>query len=170
MLPISDDRVCVTSVSGKVLLTLSRMTAGGLMSSITFSILSKCCASRYFLHHSWLSLVVNFEPAHEFHTFYGWLTLLLGVIHGCAHSVRIISEEGHPRGIFHPQMNLPGFVAFLLLLPMVLPMVMTYLKKSVSMWLSEGQPLFLRPDGRDEACIIHAETNAGAFKVTPHGD
>lgn len=64
----SDRHACVTSALSKVLLTVSRMSAGALLPSMACCILSKCYATRYFLHHSWLALVVSFEPAHELHT------------------------------------------------------------------------------------------------------
>lgn len=60
--------MCVTSGVAQFLLTMSRVTAGALLPSITCCILSKCYATRYFLHHSWLALVVSFEPAHNLHT------------------------------------------------------------------------------------------------------
>ena len=64
----SDRNACVTSTAEMVLLTVARLTAGALFPSITFCMLSKCYASRYTLHHSWLSHIVDFEPTHKLHT------------------------------------------------------------------------------------------------------
>ncbi|CAN0426842.1 unnamed protein product [Pylaiella littoralis] len=126
--PVTDEHHCCTSISAKVLLTVSRATAGALIPSIACCMLSKCYALRYFLHHSWLALVVSFEPAHEFHTFFGWLTLLFGLIHGLAHVARAISE-GHPNVLFDDPMFRSGLVAASLMLLIVLPMMLACLKK-----------------------------------------
>lgn len=64
----SDSRACVTAPVSKALLTVARASAGALFPSIAFCILSKCYASRYFLHHSWLALIIDFEPTHKLHT------------------------------------------------------------------------------------------------------
>lgn len=64
----SSKNVCATSVGSKVLLTISKVAAGGLFSCMTWCMLSKFYATRYFLHNSWLALIVNFEPAHDLHT------------------------------------------------------------------------------------------------------
>lgn len=50
------------------LITLAKLTAGALYPSIVCSIISKCYATRYFLHNSWLALIVDLEPAHKLHT------------------------------------------------------------------------------------------------------
>lgn len=51
-----------------VLLSVAKLTAGALYPSIVCTILSKCYATRYFLHHSWLALMVDLEPTHKLHT------------------------------------------------------------------------------------------------------
>lgn len=58
----------MTAAVPQALLTMARCSAGALFPSIAFCILSKCYASRYFLHHSWLALIVDFEPTHKLHT------------------------------------------------------------------------------------------------------
>lgn len=58
----------MTSAAPKALLTMARFSAGALFPSITFCFLSKCYASRYFLHNSWIALIVDFEPTHKLHT------------------------------------------------------------------------------------------------------
>ena len=58
----------MTSVVSKVLLTIARLSAGALFPSIACCVLSKCYATRYFLHHSWLTLIVDLEPTHKLHT------------------------------------------------------------------------------------------------------
>lgn len=137
----SDKHKCVTSTSGKALLTLSRVTAGGLFPSIAICMLSKCYASRYFLNRSWLALVVSFEPAHELHTYFGSLTFLLGVIHGCAHIARAFSDGDGGGVLVEGQLNRSGLVVFFLLVLIVVPMTTACLKKSVSVvlgWKKEG--------------------------------
>ena len=51
-----------------ILLTGSRISAGVLFASLTISIVSKCYATRSYLHHSWLGAVLDFEPSHDVHT------------------------------------------------------------------------------------------------------
>lgn len=51
-----------------MLITIARLTAGALFPSIAFCMLSKCYATRFFLHHSWIALIVDFEPTHTLHT------------------------------------------------------------------------------------------------------
>ncbi|CAM9785957.1 unnamed protein product [Scytosiphon promiscuus] len=127
----SDPNNCVTSALSKVFLTISRGSAGALFPSIVCGILSKCFATRYFLHHSWLALIVSFEPAHELHTFFGALTLWLGVVHGCAHIGRVINE-GAAESLGTDKMNRSGLAALLLLLPIGFPMLLGTLKKSMT--------------------------------------
>lgn len=50
------------------MLTGSRFLAGLLYASLSVSVVSKCYASRAYLHHSWLGTVLDFEPAHDLHT------------------------------------------------------------------------------------------------------
>ena len=64
----SDVNACVTSTVSVVLVTVARLTAGALFPSITFCMLSKCYASKYILHHSWLTQIIDFEPSHKLHT------------------------------------------------------------------------------------------------------
>ncbi|CBJ27976.1 putative respiratory burst oxidase homolog [Ectocarpus siliculosus] len=122
-----DRHACVTSALSKVLLTVSRMSAGALLPSMACCILSKCYATRYFLHHSWLALVVSFEPAHELHTYFGSLTLLFGVLHGLAHLAREVNE-GH-WNCFASSMGRSGFIALVLLFPIAVPMLLGRPKK-----------------------------------------
>lgn len=65
---LSDKDQCVSLTFSKVMFTISKMTAGALFPSIAICILSKCYATRYLLHHSWIALIVSFEPAHNLHT------------------------------------------------------------------------------------------------------
>lgn len=60
--------ICATTPLELVLLTGSRMSAGVLYASLTISILTKCYATRSYLHHSWLGAVVDLEPSHDMHT------------------------------------------------------------------------------------------------------
>ncbi|CAB1097719.1 unnamed protein product [Ectocarpus sp. CCAP 1310/34] len=122
-----DRHACVTSALSKVLLTVSRMSAGALLPSMACCILSKCYATRYFLHHSWLAVVVSFEPAHELHTFFGSLTLLFGVLHGLAHLAREVNEGNW--NFFASPMGRSGFVALVLLFPIAVPMLLGRPKK-----------------------------------------
>eukprot|EP00903_Cladosiphon_okamuranus_P005784 g5731.t1 len=127
----SDKNACVTSPASKVLLTLARTSAGPVFSGILCCILSKCYATRYFLHHSWLALVVSFEPAHELHTYFGTLTLLFGVLHGCAHMALTISE-GREQVLLKNPLYLSGMAGLAFVVPTALPMMLPYLKK----WLT----------------------------------
>lgn len=61
-------RACVTSGPEMALISVARLTAGALFPSIFFCVLSKCYATRYLLHHSWLTFIIDFEPSHKLHT------------------------------------------------------------------------------------------------------
>ncbi|CAM9534830.1 unnamed protein product, partial [Hapterophycus canaliculatus] len=60
--------ICATSPLQLALLTGSRMSAGILYASLTISILSKCYATRAYVHRSWVGAVLNLEPSHDVHT------------------------------------------------------------------------------------------------------
>ena len=66
--PLSPRVICATTLPEKVMLTGSRFLAGVLYGSLSVSVVSKCYASRAYLHHSWLGTVLDFEPAHDLHT------------------------------------------------------------------------------------------------------
>eukprot|EP00904_Undaria_pinnatifida_P005538 jgi/Undpi1/2113/HiC_scaffold_12.g05499.m1 len=127
----NDGDMCVNSAVSMFLLTVSRVTAGALFPSIAFCILSKCYTTRYFLHHSWLALVVSFEPAHSLHTFFGSAVLAFGVLHGVAHMARNV-YDGHAPYMLENTMDRSGLSALALLLPIAIPMLVTRLKS----WLS----------------------------------
>eukprot|EP00752_Nemacystus_decipiens_P012610 g11167.t2 len=140
----SDKDMCVTSPASKILLTISRMSAGALFPSIMCCILSKCYATRYFLHHSWLALVVSFEPAHELHTYFGSLTLFFGVLHGIAHMARTIIE-GHPDAMANKPMDRSGLAALLFIIPIACPMIMVRLKKTLTYEIRKALHLLFIP-------------------------
>lgn len=60
--------ICATTPLELALLTASRLSAGVLFASLTISIMSKCYATRSYLHHSWLGAVLDLEPSHDVHT------------------------------------------------------------------------------------------------------
>lgn len=59
---------CATKVVTQVLISCSTFLGGTMFVSIACCILTKCYATRYYLHHSWLALIVSFEPSHDLHT------------------------------------------------------------------------------------------------------
>eukprot|EP00903_Cladosiphon_okamuranus_P007702 g7464.t1 len=113
--------ICATSLPEKVMLTGSRFLAGALYGSLSVSVVSKCYASRAYLHHSWLGTVLDFEPAHDLHTYFGFLTLIAGVAHGCLHLARV-TYASEAFLMYETDAFRSGIVAMLLLLPIVLPM------------------------------------------------
>eukprot|EP00752_Nemacystus_decipiens_P012016 g10651.t2 len=123
--------ICATSLPEKVLLTGSRFLAGALYGSLSVSVVSKCYASRAYLHHSWLGTVLDFEPAHDLHTYFGFLTLLAGVAHGCLHLARVVYASDTFL-IYETDAFRSGIVAMLLLLPIVLPMRFSFFHKKLS--------------------------------------
>ncbi|CAM9160730.1 unnamed protein product [Ascophyllum nodosum] len=123
--------ICAETVVSQALLTISKMSAGALFPSITCCVLSKCYATRYFLHHSWLSLVVNVEPAHDLHTYFGTATLLFGCVHGAAHVARTL-HDGHAGSMIKLNVNRSGLVSLVLLLPIAAPMLVGFLKSRLT--------------------------------------
>eukprot|EP00904_Undaria_pinnatifida_P005548 jgi/Undpi1/2122/HiC_scaffold_12.g05508.m1 len=122
--------LCATSPAQLTLLTLSRVSAGILFASLTISIFSKCYATRSYLHHSWLGAVLDFEPTHDIHTYFGYLTLVSGFEHGLLHCSRfIIARQSYL--IYETDTGRSGMVACLLMLPIVLPMKFEFFRTKI---------------------------------------
>ncbi|CAM9369134.1 unnamed protein product [Hapterophycus canaliculatus] len=123
--------ICAKTWPEKGMLTGSRFLAGALYASLAISVVSKCNASRAYLHHSWLGTVLDFEPAHELHTYFGFLTLLCGVAHGILHLARVAyANEAylmHDTNAFRS-----GILAMLLLFPIVLPMRFNFIRRRIA--------------------------------------
>eukprot|EP00752_Nemacystus_decipiens_P012611 g11168.t1 len=126
-----DKSSCVTSVVPQVLLTMARCSAGAIFPSIAFCVLSKCYASRYFLHHSWLALIVDFEPTHKLHTYFGVLAVLCSVAHSACHIARSVYEDNADWLVKGP-IHRSGLVALLLLLVSALPMSSAFLRDKLT--------------------------------------
>lgn len=125
-----DGNACVTDTVLMVLLSIARLTAGTLFPSITWCILSKCYASKYWLHHSWLGNILDFEPTHKVHTFFGGLTLICSVVHSLCHIARAAYEQD-PAWLLKDTLNRSGMAALLLVLLVGLPMTVGVLKAKV---------------------------------------
>eukprot|EP00904_Undaria_pinnatifida_P005572 jgi/Undpi1/2144/HiC_scaffold_12.g05530.m1 len=126
-----DPNACVTSVASKVFLSIARLSAGALFPSIACCVLSKCYATRYFLHHSWLTLIVDLEPTHKLHTYFGVVTLVCSLIHTSAHVARAFYER-KPERLVGDAINLSGVAATLFLLPVAVPMMAESIKKKIT--------------------------------------
>ncbi|CAM9294444.1 unnamed protein product [Ectocarpus sp. 6 AP-2014] len=113
------------------LMSVARLTAGALIPSITVCIVSKCYATRYVLHYSWLAHIVDFEPSHTPHKYFGILAMLCSAIHSACHVVIGVLQR-RPHHVVKDEMNLSGLVAFLLVLPIALPMSVGCLKERVT--------------------------------------
>lgn len=61
---------------------------------------------------------------------FGVVTLLCSLIHTAAHIARAFYEN-HLEGLYSESINLSGLVATLLLLPVVVPMMVGYMKNRV---------------------------------------
>ncbi|CAB1097723.1 unnamed protein product [Ectocarpus sp. CCAP 1310/34] len=127
---IRNRRACVTSGPEMALITVARLTAGALFPSIIFCVLAKCYATRYLLHHSWLTLIIDFEPSHKLHTYFGVLILLCSVVHSACH-IAVGALQRRADYAFENEINRSGVVAMLLLLPIALPMTMRLAKAKV---------------------------------------
>eukprot|EP00752_Nemacystus_decipiens_P012303 g10908.t1 len=123
--------ICATAPVELALLTASRLSAGILYASLTFSILSKCYATRSYLHHSWLGAVLDLEPSHDVHMYFGYLTLAAGFEHGILHCIRF-TVANQAWIIYETDTGRSGMVACLLLLPIVLPMKFDFFKKKMT--------------------------------------
>eukprot|EP00903_Cladosiphon_okamuranus_P021567 g19829.t1 len=123
-------QACVTSPVSMALLTVARLTAGALFPSITFCMLSKCYASKYILHHSWLTQIIDFEPTHQLHTYFGVLALICSVVHGGCHIARS-AYESDPDWVVRNTMNRSGVAALLLLIVASVPMSVGFAKAKV---------------------------------------
>eukprot|EP00904_Undaria_pinnatifida_P005569 jgi/Undpi1/2141/HiC_scaffold_12.g05527.m1 len=113
--------ICATNTVEMVLLTGSRISAGVLFASLTISIFSKCYATRSFLHHSWLGAVIDFEPSHDIHTYFGYLSLMAAFEHGILHCIRFAHAKQEYL-VWKTDTGRSGVVGCVLLLPIVLPM------------------------------------------------
>ncbi|CBN78808.1 putative respiratory burst oxidase homolog protein [Ectocarpus siliculosus] len=125
------DVICATTLPEKVMLTGSRFLAGLLYASLSVSVVSKCYASRAYLHHSWLGTVLDFEPAHDLHTYFGFLTLVAGWAHGVLHLARV-SYADEKFLMYETHAFRSGIFAILLLLPIVLPMRFSFFRNKMT--------------------------------------
>ncbi|CAM9558042.1 unnamed protein product, partial [Hapterophycus canaliculatus] len=122
---------CVRTATQMALVSVAKLTAGALYPSILCSILSKCFATRYLLHHSWLALVVDLEPTHTLHTYFGLVTLLCGIVHGMCHIV-LSALQRRPGSLLETSINRSGLTGLLLLLAVGLPMSVGYIKEKLT--------------------------------------
>ncbi|CAN0109472.1 unnamed protein product [Ectocarpus fasciculatus] len=128
---IRNPRACVESGPEMALISVARLTAGALFPSIFFCVLSKCYATRYLLHHSWLTFIIDFEPSHKLHTYFGVLILLCSVVHSACH-IAVGALQRRADHAVKDEINRSGLVAFLLLLPIALPMTMGLAKAKLT--------------------------------------
>ncbi|CAM9425384.1 unnamed protein product, partial [Choristocarpus tenellus] len=129
--------ICATSTAELVLLTISRFSAGTLFPSICIVVVSKCSSSRSYIQNSWLGSVINFEPVHDIHTYFGSLMLAMGVEHSIAHTARyIVASETEI--MYDTTTGRAGVLAFLLLFPVVLPMKYAVLRNKLSYEVRKG--------------------------------
>ncbi|CAM9880830.1 unnamed protein product [Ectocarpus fasciculatus] len=128
---LRNPKACVASAAEMALMSVARLTAGAVFPSITFCIVSKCYATRYVLHYSWLAHIVDFEPSHTPHKYFGILAMLCSVIHSACHVVIGILQR-RPHHVTKDEMNQSGLVAFLLVLPIALPMSVGFLKERLT--------------------------------------
>ncbi|CBJ27980.1 putative respiratory burst oxidase protein [Ectocarpus siliculosus] len=128
---IRSRRACVSSGPEMALISVARLTAGALFPSIFFCVLSKCYATRYLLHHSWLTFIIDFEPSHKLHTYFGVLILLCSVVHSVCH-IAVGALQRRADHAFKDEINRSGLVAVLLLLPIALPMTMRLAKTKLT--------------------------------------
>ncbi|CAM9969245.1 unnamed protein product [Ectocarpus sp. 4 AP-2014] len=128
---IRNRRACVTSGPEMALISVARLTAGALFPSMFFCVLSKCYATRYVLHHSWLTFIIDFEPSHKLHTYFGVLILLCSVVHSACH-IAVGALQRRADHAFKNKMSRSGVVAVLLLLPIALPMTVGLAKAKLT--------------------------------------
>ncbi|CAM9786026.1 unnamed protein product [Scytosiphon promiscuus] len=124
-------RRCVDTAAEMALISLAKLAAGALYPSIVCSIISKCYATRYFLHHSWLALIVDLEPTHKLHTYFGLVTLLCSVVHAACH-VALSAVQRRPGYLLKTTVNRSGLAALLLLLAVALPMSVGLIRAKVT--------------------------------------
>eukprot|EP00904_Undaria_pinnatifida_P005570 jgi/Undpi1/2142/HiC_scaffold_12.g05528.m1 len=136
--------LCATTPVQLALLTGSRVSAGVLFASLTISIFSKCYATRAYLHRSWLGAVIDLEPTHDVHTYFGYLTLVATLEHAILHCVRFISAK-QAYLIYGTDTGRSGMVGCILLLPIVLPMKFEFIRTKISFEFRKSLHLMFLP-------------------------
>ncbi|CAM9989303.1 unnamed protein product, partial [Sphacelaria rigidula] len=122
--------ICATTWPEKILLTFSRLSAGALFSALAVAVLSKCYSTKAFFHHSWLGAIIDIEPSHDMHTYFGYMMLVAGVEHGVLHIIRY-SIGGNADLLHKTNSGRSGVICMLLLFPIVLPMKFQWFKDKV---------------------------------------
>ncbi|CAM9864420.1 unnamed protein product, partial [Sphacelaria rigidula] len=122
--------ICATTWPEQLLLTMSRTAAGLLYAALTITVLSKCYSTKAFVHHSWFGAVVDIEPSHDVHTYFGYMMLIAGVGHGILHIIRF-SIGGDADLLYKTDAGRSGVICMLFLFPVVLPMRFKWFKDKV---------------------------------------
>ncbi|CAM9398942.1 unnamed protein product, partial [Choristocarpus tenellus] len=122
--------ICAKTTFNMIILTISRFTGGLIVPSTIITALSKANNSRAWVQHSSVGTVVDFEPTHDLHTFYGNVFIWSSVIHSVTHIVRFIVQDAAIASVDNTTSR-SGLFAFILFVVSVLPMSSPFIKKKL---------------------------------------